>query len=456
MSIDFKDNDYLSNIKYLDMVNDVYQGTRKIKNSKTYLNKRTIESDTAYNDRLKFSTFQNILRKSIDNLASILLRKKPIIDFKANSKFLVDNFDGKGTNIFNFTKELSVAALRDGMCYIWCDSEKIEAPLNLLTAKGIRPFNKILLRKDVISKRTGVKNGEAYIKQMVIKQKVEKEINEFETELVDIFIVLRENGGIIYDEKEEIIGKWTNNLGYVPVIPVYSAKTGYLSADIPLLDLADMNIEYFNKYSELQRTLSISASPIACIFSEDIYTGNDERQKGSGVDKVKDIAIGAETAIVFRDKTTQGFEWKEPHGQAILHLMNNLVNIRTNMINLASGVLSEKKYMTATEVKVNEDNNNLFLMELSYSIESALNAAIKMNSDFLGKTIDIKVETNKDFELIPIDANMVDKFIQMKREGFISTETFFRELIKGEIIADLDIEKEKMLIESEMSKITAM
>lgn len=75
MSIDFKDSDYLSNIKYLDMVNDVYQGTRKIKNSKTYLNKRTIESDTAYNDRLKFSTFQNILRKSIDNLASILLRK---------------------------------------------------------------------------------------------------------------------------------------------------------------------------------------------------------------------------------------------------------------------------------------------------------------------------------------------------------------------------------------------
>ena len=453
MSIDFKDNDYLSNIKYLDFIADVYQGTRKIKNSKTYLHKRLIESDSAYNDRLRFSTFQNILRKSIDNLASILLRKKPIIDFKPNSKFLVDNFDGKGTNIFNFTKELSIAALRDGMTYIWCDSEKIEGPLNLLTAKGIRPFNKILLRKDVISKRTGVKNGVAYIKQMVIKQKVEKEINEFETELVDIFIVLRENGGIIYNEKEEVISSWTNNLGYVPVIPVYSAKTGFLSADIPLLDLADMNIEYFNKYSELQRTLSISASPIATIFSQDIYPNDN---KGNGVDKVKDIAVGAETAIVFKDRTTEGFEWKEPHGQSIMHLMNNLNNIRTNMINLASGILSEKKYMTATEVKVNEDNNNLFLMELSYSLESALTECIKMNSDFLGKTLDIKIETNKDFELIPIDPNMVDKFIQMKREGFISTETFFRELIKGEILADLDIEKEKMLIESEMSRITAM
>lgn len=453
MSIDFKDNDYLSNIKYLDFISDVYQGTRKIKSSRTYLHKRLIESDSAYADRLRFSTFQNILRKSIDNLASILLRKKPIIDFKPNSKFLVDNFDGKGTNIFNFTKELSIAALRDGMTYIWCDSEKIEGPLNLLTAKGIRPFNKILLRKDVISKRTGVKNGVAYIKQMVIKQKVEKEINEFETELVDIFIVLRENGGIIYNEKEEVISSWTNNLGYVPVIPVYSAKTGFLSADIPLLDLADMNIEYFNKYSELQRTLSISASPIATIFSQDIYPNDN---KGNGVDKVKDIAVGAETAIVFKDRTTEGFEWKEPHGQSIMHLMNNLNNIRTNMINLASGILSEKKYMTATEVKINEDNNNLFLMELSYSLESALTECIKMNSDFLGKTLDIKIETNKDFELIPIDPNMVDKFIQMKREGFISTETFFRELIKGEILADLDIEKEKMLIESEMSRITAM
>ena len=455
MSIDFKDNDYLSNIRYLDFVGDVYQGTRKIKNSKSYLQKRTIESDTAYNDRLKFATFQNILRKSIDNLASILLRKKPLVDYKVNSKFLVDNFDGKGTNIFNFIKELSIAALRDGMCYVWCDSEKIEGPINLLMAKGIRPFNKIVLRKDVISKRTGIRNGEAYIKQMVIKQKVEKEVNEFETELVDIFIVLRENGGIIYNEEEAVIGQWTNNLGFVPVVPVYSAKTGYLTADIPLLDLADMNIEYFNKYSELQRTLSISASPIPVVFSSDIYVGND-KNKYSGVDKVKDIAIGAETAIVFSDKTTQGFEWKEPHGQSIMHLMNNLNNIRTNMINLASGILSEKKYMTATEVKINEDNNNLFLMELSYSLESALTECIKMNSDFLGKTLDIKIETNKDFELIPIDPNMVDKFIQMKREGFISTETFFRELIKGEILADLDIEKEKMLIESEMSRITAM
>lgn len=455
MSIDFKDNDYLSNIRYLDFVGDVYQGTRKIKNSKSYLQKRTIESDTAYNDRLKFATFQNILRKSIDNLASILLRKKPLVDYKVNSKFLVDNFDGKGTNIFNFIKELSIAALRDGMCYVWCDSEKIEGPINLLMAKGIRPFNKIVLRKDVISKRTGIRNGEAYIKQMVIKQKVEKEVNEFETELVDIFIVLRENGGIIYNEEEAVIGQWTNNLGFVPVVPVYSAKTGYLTADIPLLDLADMNIEYFNKYSELQRTLSISASPIPVVFSSDIYVGND-KNKYSGVDKVKDIAIGAETAIVFSDKTTQGFEWKEPHGQSIMHLMNNLNNIRTNMINLASGILSEKKYMTATEVKVNEDNNNLFLMELSYSLETAINECIRINSIFLGKNLDIKVETNKDFELIPIDPNMVDKFIQMRREGFISTETFFRELIKGEILADLDIEAEKMRIESEMSRIASM
>ena len=98
--------------------------------------------------------------------------------------------------------------------------------------------------------KTLKKINESIIKE---QQKVEKEINEFETELVDIFIVLRENGGIIYNEKEEVISSWTNNLGYVPVIPVYSAKTGFLSADIPLLDLADMNIEYFNKYLKYKK-----------------------------------------------------------------------------------------------------------------------------------------------------------------------------------------------------------
>ena len=51
-NISFKDKDFLENIEYLLMLEDVYKGSRKIQNNPKYLKQGETESDDKYNERL--------------------------------------------------------------------------------------------------------------------------------------------------------------------------------------------------------------------------------------------------------------------------------------------------------------------------------------------------------------------------------------------------------------------
>lgn len=451
MNVGFKDKDYVENIGHLSFIEDIYKGTRALKNKGSiYMQPFPLEDEDTFKERVNRSTFFNFFNKAVNNLSSILLRKDPKINYKVKDKKYIDNIDGTGTSLNMFIKEISKRSLLDGLTYIWVDSQKIESDLNLSEADSIKPYLKNVLRKDVINKTINNDSGESILEQVVIKQIISESVDEFETKDKEIFIVLRQNEGIIYKDNKnsyEEIDRWEHNLGYVPLIPVYSAKTGYLEADIPLLDIAYLNLSHYNFVSILQSMLRIAGVPVPVLYSgEQIFKPDVTKKKG--------ITIGVNAALSFKDKSVEGFEWIEFQGTSLDQQRLNIKDLEESMEKLALSVISTKTFNTATEALISDSNNNLFLVELSYSLETAMNQALFMLSDYMGRDLGIEVGISHDLNAIGLDANTIDKFIQLKRDGMISLDTLWEELIKGEMLNIKDFDLEKQKISDEMSDLT--
>jgi len=443
--VNFKDKDLEENEKYLNLVNSVYRGVRDIK-SKTYLTQYDLEEDSKYLERLENATLYNFLKKSVDNLSSVLFRKSLKVDYKVKNEKFIKNIDGKGSSLNQFSKEVSREALKDGLAYIWVDSQRVDQAVSVSNIDNIQPYLKLIKRENVYSKKIVFENGLAVLKQIVFNQTidVEKDGEDFETVEKEIYIVLTENGGKIWSLKDgskevyEEIDSWENTLGLVPVIPIYSAKTGFLEADIPLLDLAFMNLKHFNSQSNLDSILRLAAVPVPIVYSDNEFDKNTLKKEG--------LTIGVNKALAFNDKSKEGFEFVEIQGNSIDKLENNLIKIEESMDKMALSVLTSNSFNTATEAKIADSNSNLFLMDLAMSLEDGLNSAFKIMELYIGIKLDITVSINKDFESLGLDAQTIDKYISLKREGLISIDTLWDELIKGEVlnISDYDVEKQKI------------
>ena len=442
MSVDFKDKDYNNNIKYLEITNDLYVGTRNIKSAK-YLNRYQLEDDDSFNVRLNDSTLYNFFKKSVDNLSSILFRKSTKIDYKVKFECYVNNIDNKGTSLNQFMREVAKESLKDGLTYIWIDNERVDSNSTKLEDKNVKPFLKIVKRSNVLSKKISYVNGIATLDQIVIRQIVDREVegDNYKTEEKEVYIVLNKFGGKVYEiikGKDILIDSWTNNLGIIPIVPVYSSKSGYLEADIPLLDLAFMNLKHFNKQSNLDSILKIAAVPVPTIFTDNEFDKETIKKEG--------VTVGATKALLFSNKTEHGFKFEEIAGSSIDKLQNDLEHVEEIMEKMSLSILTNGSFNTATEAKIADSNSNLFLLELANSLENGINAAFKVIELYIDIKLDILVEVNKDFNSIGLDSNTIDKYIALKREGLISIDTLWNELIKGEVLSinDFDLEKQKI------------
>ena len=444
-NIAYRDDSYSMNLPFLIKVNDVYKGNRIIKSKgEIYLSKKTKENENKFKERLKLSVFYPHFRKSIDNLENMLFRKG--VSFSCNKKYeqIFENLDGEGSKLHTVMRTAANKALIDGMSFLWIDAPSFEGQLTLLEQKnlGYLPFLKVLSRLEVINKKVVIEKGRAKLTKVVIEQKLESEGDGFKPVFDVVQIVLEVNKGTVYKKvknKFEIISEWTNNLGYIPIVPIYSKKEGYLEADIPFLDLADMNLKHYNAQSSLDHTLEMVANPQPIMF-------NYENDNGTN----NEIVIGVNNALLFEDKQTGGAEYLEIEGKGIAHIEKMIESIEFKMDKMSLSVIYTDTFKTATEARFNEEKNNLFLVEISNSLEDGFNVAFRIISDFLGEDIEAQVSLSKEFVNKKIDAVMVDELLKLRKEGYISTERLWDVLIKGEILEafDYEVEKEKILRDS--------
>lgn len=445
---------YNDNIDSLVMINDLYQGTKIIKqNGRKYLNQFKLEEDENYNERLINSVFYNFLAKTINNLSGLISRKKHSIKYN-NQKVdqIIKNFDGQGSSIEHFIKQLSIETIKDGMSFLWVDYNRIDTNLSKDKLSGDLPFIKLIKRQNVLNYKTESINGNIQFKQITILQSIDIDINDFETETKDCYIVITKEAGYVYTKNAkgnfEQIDNWINDLGIIPIVTVYAEKTGFATANIPLLDLAYLNLSHYNAAGDYSHILRLAAVPVPVIYTNNEYDKKVLAKEG--------VSIGVTKALSFSDKQSEGFEFVEISGSSITQLKQNINDIENQMEKTALSVLANKSFNTATEAKIADNNNALILTELALSIEDSINKTFEIMELYLSEILDCKITINKDFNNSKLDSQVIDKYIAMKREGLISIDTFWDMLSKGEMLDILDYDLEKQKIEEEQSSISTM
>ena len=448
MKVNYRHSEYERILPFLLKLKDVYDGNIAIKSKGDfYLNKGTKENEKKYNERLLLASFYPHYKKSINNFSNMIFRKAPEIKVKDKYKdFIEKNIDGEGSSLQQVMKLAVNKALNYGLSFLWIDAPAIEGYLSMKEKEelGFLPFIKVLDRLEVINWKIENENGRKVLSKLVIEQEIEDSSDGFKEEKSKIWIVLEKFGGTIYKKTKndfEVVKTWTNNLGFVPVIPIYSDKTGLLNANLPFLDLADLNLKHYNLESQLDNALAIVGNPQPVIWG--FETDEDSQE----------VVVGVSHAILLGDKNTSDIKYLEVEGKSLDKLENRIKEIEVKMDKISLNVIYSTSFKTATEARFNEEKNNLFLVEISENLEYGFRKALDVVEIFLGESIGYSLTINKEFVDYSLDSVMVDELIKLREKNFISTDTLWNRLIKGNVvdISDFNIEKQK--IEDEIVEI---
>jgi hypothetical protein len=209
----------------------------------------------------------------------------------------------------------------------------------------------------------------------------------------------------------------------IPFVPVI--EVGY--EDVPLLDLAKINLNWMNTRSALERYLRIAAVPIPTFY---------------GLQGDAKITVGVDTALTFTSKEDSGFEWHEVSGAATDLLQADLRELETRMAETAVSMVSKKDVAkNATQVSMETSEDESQLATLAEKIEDSLNQMFQMISLIGGELNAVLI--NKDFTSNILSTEDTQMYLQLFLNGAISQETLLEVLVEGEVLPeDTDITKE--------------
>jgi len=395
------------------------------------LHKWERETSAGYKSRQDTSTLFNQTKKTIKTANGMIFRKEISYD-SLNKAFeaRMNNIDGADTNLNEFAKDLSEGSLWDGLSYILVDTpQNDEEIVNLQQqiAKGIVPyFTKI--KNSQLSNRRVINNK---LTQVTILETVMEYEGDFGEKEIEQERVLTIGGGKIYRE-DEVVYEWANSLNFIPLVPVYTNKIGFMDATPRYLDLVELNLKHFNYQSQLDKTLFIAANPIPKIW---------------GKSETNTLTIGVDQAMQWANKEDGDFEWGEFEGTSVDKLQEEIKNIEARMFSIGISLLTEKE-QTATEAAIVAAGENSDLSAISSSISASLNTAYQYWCEMMNQSPTGEIKVNKDFTGITLSPAEAKIYLDMYNSGALTLEQLWIELQDREYISEFDVDVAKADLEA--------
>lgn len=81
---------------------------------------------------------------------------------------------------------------------------------------------------------------------------------------------------------------WNTSRDDIPLVTLYTKKTGFMRGTPPLLNLGLLNIKHWQSQSEQDNILHVTRVPLLVAY---------------GLDRNEELTVGASTATIFEDRT---------------------------------------------------------------------------------------------------------------------------------------------------------
>jgi hypothetical protein len=294
-----------------------------------------------------------------------------------------------------------------------------------------------------------MRNGARVLTQLRISECAKVPDGEFGDAKKERVRVLEPGSWRLFEEQAETgadgkkkwieIDKGTTGLAYIPFVPLYGSRKGFMNGVCPLLDLAYLNVKHWQSQSDQDTILHVARVPILAL---------------SGGDDNTALTVGAASAV----KLPVGgkLEFVEHSGQAIKAGAESLDDLEEQMIQAGAELLVKKPGdRSATEAANDAEANKSDLQRMVEGFEGALDTALGMMADYARLPSGGKVTLFKDFGAANLSDASAQLMLALQQGGLITKATAIKELQRrGTLSPDLVPDDEIQAAEDEAPDLT--
>ena len=424
---------YVSMVEKWDMLHDLIGGTFVMRAAREkWLPQETKEKHQKYEIRLGRSFLYNALKSTIKKLSSKPFTRAVTIRGDLPDALLENNVDNAGTNLTQFARKAFESAVTYGLTHILVDFPTVDEPLNLQSERKLRPAMILIPPPDMLGWTSEIRVGEKVLTSIRYKEN-RIVATDFKEEIVEYVRIINEVDWQLWRRDKEgwkLDSEGPHTFGGVPLVTVYIDKTGFMTADPPLEDLAHVNIAHWQSQSDQRNILRFARMGIIAI------TGITEEE-------MPKIVIGPNNFIQIANKDAEVF-YVEHSGAAIGAGADDIVHLEELMETLGlQPMLQRSAQATATGKLIEEGKTQSDIQAWIRALENALNIAIQFAAKWTKVETDAIVDIFNDFALSNRSTSELELMSKMQVNGQMSRETFLKETKRrGVVSEDLVVDEE--------------
>jgi hypothetical protein len=416
-----------------------------------YLPRWPNEDAASYKTRLATATLYPAYQTTVETLTGKVFSKPVTIgeDVPARLKEWCEDIDLEGRNLTVFASDQMESALSQGLSGILVDYPQAVGVRTLADerAQGLRPYMVHIKAGQILGCIAARRSGKWVIHQLRFMECVEEPDGAFGSKSIDQVRVL-EPGKWQTWRKAQDKDEWqlhedgVTTLKYVPFVPVYGKRTGFLTGKPPLIELAHLNVKHWQSQSDQDTLLHVARVPIL------VRTGIQDSIDANGQPIKKELTIGAAAAVDLPRDATLTF--CEHTGAAIGAGKTSLDDLKDEMRQAGAEMLVMKPgNSTRIEAAADNDKSMCALRRVALGLQDALNQALQIMADWVGEATGGHVTLFTDFGALSLEAAVAD-LVSLQQGGITSKETTFKEAQRrGVISADVDYAEEQDRIQAE-------
>jgi len=412
-----------------DLIDALLGGTVAMRAAgKAYMPQRLMEEGSDYAERLKCATLLPALAETIETMTGRAFYKpmtdKDLPDFIAAEVW--PDIDRQGTSAEVFAQSWFKQGGSFGLSHVLIDSPatvgvKTQADQ---TAAKLRPYAILLHPSRVLG---WLVNDRGEIEQLRVTFQRE-ERGEFDVKMVEQIRVYEFARVRVFEKIKRTDGadEWAQVEDYataypgIPLITFYTQRSGFMTADPPLRELAYLNAKHWRQGSGLDDLVETAMVPILA---------------GVGLDDRQQITIGARSAI----NLPMGCDLKyvEHSGAAIGSGREQLQDLEDQMRKAGAKLLTPTS-ATKTATQAGDDsareNSQLagYIRKFEASFAEMLATIARWRGQDEGGTVELQPNLDPD----PMPAESMNVLAKMVVTGALSQETLFAEAKRRGMVSD--------------------
>lgn len=426
-----------------------------------YLPKETKEDDRDYKVRLGRSFLYNAYKDACLRLASGPFQRDVNLETESEDAgawellgAIEEDADRQGRSLTQFLRESFEEAVCMGVAHILVDYPQVPPGASIADERelGVRPYFVRIPTADLIGWKTDNVAGRQAVTEIRWRTSRVEPVGKFGEELIEQVRVMREAEWETWEKKAsdkddefKLVESGTHTFGGIPLVSIFTNRTGDLTGSPPLESLAWVNLAHWQSDSDQRNILRFARLGIlfAAGFSE------EEIEQG--------VKVGVSSLVASTNEQAR-LEYVEHSGQAIGSGERDLDSLESRMDALGMSPFLNRAtgQETATGQMINHAKNQSQLQAWISAMESAALECLRLAFDWAVPMIpeDLTVQIFSDFAVAFAGNEDAAVLISAREKGQITQTTLLRELKRRNLLQDtLDIEAEVELLDAEASKI---